>query len=167
MADDKRANILRRNLLPQLGIHLYQERPNGKSINYIADTDQSDTVITNCVKSTYPGLCTRIGRSKNHMVHTKFLSDFKALQQKGRRIPIHIQEKVEQEIRSLIDYGHIVKLNSCSDKQFISPIVITVKKDHTIKLAMDSKQINKAIHKNKYQMPNIDVLLDNVAQSAQ
>ena len=32
---------------------------------------------------------------------------------------------------------------------------------------MDSKQINKAIHKNKYQMPNIDVLLDNVAQSAQ
>ena len=32
---------------------------------------------------------------------------------------------------------------------------------------MDSKQINKAIHKNKHQMPNIDVLLDNVAQSAQ
>ena len=32
---------------------------------------------------------------------------------------------------------------------------------------MDSKQINKMIHKNKYQMPNIDVLLDNVAQSAQ
>ena len=32
---------------------------------------------------------------------------------------------------------------------------------------MDSKQINKAILKNKYQMPNIDVLLDNIAQSAQ
>ena len=32
---------------------------------------------------------------------------------------------------------------------------------------MDSKQINKKIHKNKYQMPNIDILLDNVAQSAQ
>ena len=31
---------------------------------------------------------------------------------------------------------------------------------------MDSKQIIKMIHKNKYQMPNIDVLLDNVAQSA-
>ena len=76
------------------------------------------------------------------MVHTKFLNDFKALQQKGRRIPIHIQEKIEQEIKSLIDQGHIVKLDSCSDKQFISPIVIIVKKDHTKKLAMDSKQIN-------------------------
>ena len=167
VVDDKRANILGRNLLPQLGIHLQQEKPTGKSINYITKPDQSDTAITNWVKSTYPGLCTRIGRSKNHVVHTKFLHDFKALQQKGRRIPIHIQEKVEQELKSLIDQGHIVKLDSCSDKQFISPIVITVKKDYSIKLAMDSKQINKAIHKNKYQMPNIDVLLDNVAQSAQ
>ena len=161
VVDDKRANSLGRNLLPQLGIHLHQEKPTGKSINYIADSDQSDTVITNWVKSTYPGLCPRIGCSKNHMVHTKFLNDFKALQQKGRRIPIHIQEKVEKEIKSLIDQGHIVKLYSCSDKQFIIPIVITVKKDHTIKLAMDSKQINKAIHKN------IDVILDNVAKSAQ
>ena len=32
---------------------------------------------------------------------------------------------------------------------------------------MDSKQINKMIHQNKYQMPHIDVLLENVAQSAQ
>ena len=32
---------------------------------------------------------------------------------------------------------------------------------------MNSKQINKAIHKKKYQVLNIDVLLDNVAQLAQ
>ena len=101
------------------------------------------------------------------MVHTKFLTEFKALQQRGRRIPIHIQEKVEHEIRSLIDQGHIICLEKCSDQQFISPIVITVKKDQSIKLAMDSKQINNSIHKNKYQMPNSDVLLDNIAQSAQ
>ena len=165
--DDKRANILGRNILPQIGIQLKQT-PAGKSINAIfEDPNCADQKITNWVKTSFPGLCTRIGRSRNHMVHTTFLKEFKALQQKGRRIPIHIQEKVEQENRSLIDQGHIVKLEKCSDQQFISPIVITVKKDQSIKLAMDSKQINKTIHKNKYQMPNIDVLLDNVAQSAQ
>ena len=74
---------------------------------------------------------------------------------------------MENEIRSLIDQGHINRLDKCSDQQFISPIVITVKKDQSIKLAMDSKQINKSIHKNKHQMPNIEVLLDNIAQSAQ
>ena len=30
---------------------------------------------------------------------------------------------------------------------------------------MDSKTINKAIHKNKYQMHNIECLMDNIAQS--
>ena len=39
-----------------------------------------------------------------------------------------------------------------------------MKKDKSIKLAMDSKTINKAIHKNKYQMHNIDCLMDNIAQ---
>ena len=101
------------------------------------------------------------------MVHTQFLKEFKALQQRGRRVPIHIQEKVENEIRSLIDQGHIIRLEKCSDYQFISHIVITVKKDQSKKLAMDSKQINKSIHKNKYQKPNIEVLLHIIAQSAQ
>ena len=30
---------------------------------------------------------------------------------------------------------------------------------------MDSKTINKEIHKNKYQMHNIDCLMDNIAQT--
>ena len=33
-----------------------------------------------------------------------------------------------------------------------------------MKLALDSKKVNKFIHKNKYQMPNIDLLLKNIAQ---
>ena len=59
---------------------------------------------------------------------------------------------------------HIIKLSSCPDKYFISPIVVTVKTDQTIKLALDSKVLNKAIHKNKYQMPNIDTLIESISQ---
>ena len=168
VVDDRRANIMGRNLLPQIGIKLHQERkPVGKSNFHVNSIDSSDTQIAAWVKITYLGLCTRIGRSKNHMVHTQFLKEFKALQQSGRRIPIHIQEKKENEIRLLIDQGHIIRLDKCSDHHFISPIVIAVKKDQSIKLTMDSKQINKSNHKNKYQMPNIEVLLDNIAQLAQ
>ena len=166
--DDRRANILGCNFLPQIGIQLHQERkPVGESALHVNNIESSDTQIAAWVRTMYPGLCTRTGRSRNPMVHTKFSTEFKALQQRGRRIPIHIQEKVEHEVRSLIDHDHITRLEKCSDQQFISPIVITVKKDGSTKLAMDSKQINKSIHKNKYQMPNSDVLLNNIAQSAQ
>ena len=60
--------------------------------------------------------------------------------------------------------GHIVKLQECSDKFFVSPIVITVKKDGSIKLALESRELNKQVHKNKYQMPNIDELVDGISQ---
>ena len=41
------------------------------------------------------------------------------------------------------------------------------KEIQSIKLAMNSKQFNKSIHKNKYQMPNIEVLRNKIAHSAQ
>ena len=95
---------------------------------------------------------------------TQFNQDFKPIQQKGRRIPVHLQERVEGELNKLMDQNHIILLDKSSDRQFISPIAITVKEDQTAKLALDSKKINKFIDKNNYQMPNIEMLLDNIAQ---
>ena len=73
-------------------------------------------------------------------------------------------DKVSNELKKLSQQGHIEKLQECSDKNYISPIVITVKKDKSVKLALDSKILNKSIHKNKYQMPNIDSLIDSNSQ---
>ena len=97
-----------------------------------------------------------MGRSKTHTVKSKFKTNFTPLYQRGRRIPIHLQSQVEEELKKLQKNGNIIKLDKCSDKNFISPIAITVKRDKTIKLAMDSKVKNKTIYKNKYQMQNID-----------
>ena len=37
-------------------------------------------------------------------------------------------------------------------------------KDHSIKLPLDSKVLNKSIHKNKHQMANIEMLIDSISQ---
>ena len=121
-------------------------------------------MINKWIKDNYAQMFVRIGKSKNHTMKTQFLEEFEPVQQKGRRIPIHLQGRVEGELNKLIDQRHIIKLDKCSDKQFISPIVITVKKDQTVKLALDSKKINKFNDKIKYQMPNIDLFLNNIAQ---
>ena len=80
-------------------------------------------------------------------------------------MPIHLQPKVKIELEKLLNEGHIEKLTNCSDQLFISPIVITVKKDQSIKIALDSKILSKAIHKNKYQMPYIDSLIQMISQT--
>ena len=47
---------------------------------------------------------------------------------------------------------------------FIAPIVLTAKKDGSIKLALKAQQMNAQIWKNKYHMPNFHQLIDSVAQ---
>ena len=130
----------------------------------VREQEELDPEIKQWVKDNFQQLCIRIGKSKNHMMKTQFSQDFVPIQQKGRRIPVHLQERVEGELNKLMDQNHIIKLDKCLDQQFISPIVITVKKDQKVKFALDSKKINKFIHKHKYQMPNFELLLDNIAQ---
>ena len=52
---------------------------------------------------------------------TQFLPDITPIPEKGRRFPIHLQERVKNELNSLIDQKHNIKLD-----KFISPIVKTV-----------------------------------------
>ena len=54
-----------------------------------------------------------------------------------RIVPNNLRDRVNSESKKLLEEGHIEKLNNCSDQYFISPIVITVKRDQTRKLALD------------------------------
>ena len=146
---NKHRAIIGRDLFKPLGIQLTQHdspRSTGKSVNSI-NTLQTPTIKEE-VAIKYKNLTTRLGRSLHHKV--KFKSNYTPVHQKGRRVPLHLEKQVEEELKNLQNSGHITRLEKCSDEFFISPIVITVKKDKSIKLAMDSKTISKAIHKNKY-----------------
>ena len=148
------------DLFDQLGMAVTQSTSQkGNHVNNISSPEFKEQIA-----KTFPELILRIGRSKSHVAKSKFHKDFQPRHQKGRRIPINLQEKVNIELKKLLDEKHIKKISSCPDKYFISPILVTVKKDQTIKLALDSKVLNKAIHKNKYQMPNIDTLIESISQ---
>ena len=94
------------------------------------------------------------------MAESNYHEDYTAEHQK-RRVPINYQPKVLEEIKLLRKEGHIEKLSSCTDGNVSSQIIITVKKDHS-KSASGSKVLNKAIHKNNNQMPNIELLNDTI-----
>ena len=130
-----------------------------------ANIDQNQCLIKKQIAFDFPELVTRIGKSFKHSIKSTFHKEFTPTHQKEQRVPINLQPLVNIELKKLLDEKHIIKLNSCSDKNFISLIVITVKRDKTVKLALDSKILNKSIHKNKYQMPNIDNLIDTIQQN--
>ena len=61
------------------------------------------------------------------------------IQEKCRRVSVHFKEKVGEEIQKFVQEFFIVKLNKCTREHFISSIVITAKKDGSVKLAMHAK----------------------------
>ena len=56
-------------------------------------------------------------------------------QQKARIIPIQLQEKEDQEIKNLLERGNNEKINNIKDDVFIQHVVITVKKNRSVKLS--------------------------------
>ena len=179
-------NLLGNDILPNLGIVVFQKQPppngpkswkdqkaspigtNFNQIKFASDNKQDQSQETPSqsefkiyISKHFSDLIKRTGRSKNYVVNTYFNEPLKPIQVKGKRIPIHLLPKVC--IDQILRDGHIEKLSRCSEDCFISPIVITAKRDGSIKLALNSKLLNKQIFRNRYQMPNLFELIDNVA----
>ncbi len=100
---------------------------------------------------------------KNFRYKVEFKLEFKVEQQKGRRIPIHVQDAVEKELQRLIKEGRISKLEQVGENVFVSPALVAVKGDGSVKIAMDTVRLNKQIVKKTSQMPNLIELLDQVS----
>ena len=68
---------------------------------------------------------------------TQFIKRITPIQQKGRRrVPTHLNERVEKKLNKSIGQKHNIKLDKLSDKQFISSFVITVIKGSNSKTSI-------------------------------
>ena len=105
------------------------------------------------------------GKVNNHQIKVNLMPEAKVIQQKGRRIPIQLQKAVDEERKILLKEGHTGKIDEIKDDVFIQPTVNTVKKDRSVKIALDARALNQAIEKDKYQMPNLENLQDIVAEN--
>ena len=82
-------------------------------------------------------------------VKIQLKKDARLIQQKGRPIPIHLQQSVEKEINKLTKQGHIEKANNIDENCFVSPAVITVKKDKIGKNRFRFKEIKRDNHQGE------------------
>ena len=110
VVDANTVNLLGRDILGKLGFTLSQSKR-----TYINNI-HSDNAIQIKIINRYPHLCSRPGKSKNHIAKSTLKQDIAPYQHKDRRVPLHLTDKVDKEIRHLLDTNQIVKLEKCSDK---------------------------------------------------
>ena len=69
-----------------------------------------------------------------------------------------------QELKRLIKHSYVEQATEITKNCFVSPAVITVKKDKSIKIALDSRKLNEITVKRKAQMPNMEELISRISR---
>ena len=100
---------------------------------------------------------------KDLTIDIQLKKDTKPIQQKGRPVLIHFQNIVKNEFKKLIEKGHLEKADKTTENCFVSPAVITIKKDKSVKIALDSRKLNESCIKRKATMPNIKELISKIS----
>ena len=68
------------------------------------------------------------------------------------------------ELKRLIKHGYLERATEITEDCFPSPAVITVKKDKSVKIALDSRKLNEVTIKRKAQMPNMEELISRISR---
>lgn len=77
--------------------------------------------------------------------------------QKHRRVPFHLRNKVEAELKRPEAAGIIETVDSATD--WVSPIVIAPKKDsYEIRMCVDMVERNRAIKRTRHIIPTMEEL---------
>ena len=86
------------------------------------------------------------------------------IQQKARPTPYHQQDDaLKNELDRITKSGHLQRLETIEEDCFVSPVAITVKKDKTVKIALDARKLNDSCIKKRPHMPNMDELLNQIS----
>jgi hypothetical protein len=74
------------------------------------------------------------------------------------RHPRRFKDEIEKAIKELLAMGHIRPSNN----PFASSVVLVLKKDGTMRMCSDYRALNKKTIKNRYPIPCIDELMDEL-----
>jgi hypothetical protein len=74
------------------------------------------------------------------------------------RHPKRFKDEIEKAIKELLAMGHIRPNTS----RFASSVVLVLKKDGTLRMCIDYRALNKKTIKNRYPIPHIDELMDEL-----
>ena len=84
----------------------------------------------------------------------------KPVRQRIRRMGQEQMEALREEVDKLLKAGFICPVETT---EWVSPVVITPKKDGRWRICVDFKPLNSATKKDPYPLPFIDQILDSVA----
>ena len=149
----------RNDITPLLGVNWLKQLPiTINKISLDSGNNQSEKIY-----AKYHKLFNTNHTIKNAEVKIQIKPGCYPIQQKALSIPYHLQEDVKNELNRLKESGHLERLETIEEDCFVSPVVITVKKDKSVKIALDARKLNDSCIMKRPHMPNMDDLLGQIS----
>ena len=126
-------------------------------------TDENNQSEKKRVIENFPDLFKNNTTIKDTEINIQLKPGHYPVKQKARPIPLHLQEEVGKELEKLIKTGHLEKVKHVDEDCFVSSVVITVKNDKSVKIALDSRKLNDSCIKLRPHMPNMEELLNQIS----
>ncbi len=93
--------------------------------------------------------------------HDIVTGDENPVKQAVRRVPFHLRDEAQAEVKKMLDTGVIEP--SCSP--WASPVVLVRKKDGSLRFCIDYRRLNDITKKDSYPLPRIDDSLDSLGKA--
>ena len=148
-----------RDMIPLLGVDWMRMSKLTISILQLADNNQSEREK---VFNKFPDLFENNDTIKDTEINIQLEPGHYPVKQKARPIPLHLQEDVGRELEKLIKSGHLEKINDVDEDCFVSPVVISEKRQ-VGKIALDSRKLNDSCIKMRPHMPIMEELLNLIS----
>ncbi|XGW13215.1 hypothetical protein V3C99_013667, partial [Haemonchus contortus] len=93
------------------------------------------------------------------VVHEIDTGDHKPIRQKTRPVPMAARKEFRETMKDLVGRGIVER----SSSEWASPVVLVRKKDGTLRVCIDYRELNKVIRQDSYPLPKIDTVLQCLA----
>ena len=80
-----------------------------------------------------------------------------------RRVPVALKGKFKEEIDRLIDVGVLAKVEEPT--KWVPSAVVTAKPNGKVRVCIDPRPLNKALHRSHYHLPVIDDILPDLGKA--
>lgn len=105
----------------------------------------------------------RVGKLKDFQIKLPIKKEVQPVRQPLRRIPVPIQEKLDEKLRELEDLDIIEKIDGPTE--WSSQLVVVPKPNGDLRICVDMRQANTAIEREKHHIPSFDELLPDLRTS--
>ena len=109
------------------------------------------------------GCCEGIGKLKDFQLKVPIDREVPPVAQPIRRVPYNLRDKLSTKLDELVELDIIEKVSGPSS--WVSPVVVVPKPSGDIRLCVDMRQANMAVKRERFPIPTIDEVLQDLNQN--